>query len=103
MLNRSRSMTMAVSVLSAFALSHAYAQTKWQDDAPGRVHHIDVAKLPAPFATESARQFPRVTPKPDAASLKLPAGFKIDVFTREIEGPRVMRIAPIGWSPPGES
>jgi glucose/arabinose dehydrogenase len=87
---------MALSVLAAFALSHAYAQSKWQDDAPGRVHRIDVAKLPAPFATESARQFPRITPKPDAASLKLPPGFKIDVFTRDIEGPRVMRIAPNG-------
>lgn len=96
MLNRSRSMTTVVSVLAAFALSHAYAQSKWQDDAPGRVHRIDVAKLPAPFATESARQFPRITPKPDAASLKLPPGFKIDVFTRDVQGPRVMRIAPNG-------
>jgi len=96
MLNRSRSMAMALSVVAAFALSHAYAQSKWQDDAPGRVHRIDVTKLPAPFATESARQFPRITPKPDAASLHLPPGFKIDVFTRDIEGPRVMRIAPNG-------
>jgi len=96
MLNRSRSMITTVSVLAAFAISHANAQSKWQDDAPGRVHRIDVAKLPAPFATESARQFPRITPKPDAANLKLPPGFKIDVFTRDIEGPRVMRIAPNG-------
>ena len=96
MLNRSRSMITTVAVLAAFALSHANAQSKWQDDAPGRVHRIDVAKLPAPFATESARQFPRITPKPDAANLKLPPGFKIDVFTRDIEGPRVMRIAPNG-------
>jgi glucose/arabinose dehydrogenase len=87
---------MALSVLAALAVSYAYAQSKWQDDAPGRVHRIDVAKLPAPFATESARQFPRIIPKPDAASLKLPPGFKIDVFTRDIEGPRVMRIAPNG-------
>jgi len=96
MLSRSRSMTMVVSVLAVCTLSYAYAQTKWQDDAPGRVHRIDVAKLPAPFATESARQFPRITPKPDSAQLKLPVGFKVDVFTRDIEGPRVMRIAPNG-------
>jgi len=96
MLNRSRSMTTVVSVLAVCTLSYAYAQTKWQDDAPGRVHRIDVAKLPAPFATESARQFPRITPKPDSAQLKLPVGFKVDVFTRDIEGPRVMRIAPNG-------
>ena len=96
MLNRSRSMTTAVSMLAAFALSHAHAQSKWQDDAPGRAHRIDVTKLPAPFATESARQFPRITPKPDAAQLKLPPGFKVEVFTRDVEGPRVMRIAPNG-------
>ena len=96
MLNRSRSITMALSVLAALAVSYAYAQSKWQDDAPGRTHRIDVAKLPAPFATESARQFPRIVPKPDSASLKLPPGFKVDVFTREVEGPRVMRLAPNG-------
>ena len=96
MLNRSRSLTTVVSVLGVLSLSYAHAQTKWQDDAPGKVHRIDVAKLPAPFATESARQFPRVTPKPESAKLQLPPGFKIDVFTRDIEGPRVMRIAPNG-------
>src|SRR5881394_172235 len=95
-MNRSRSTTTALSVLAVLATSYAYAQSKWQDDAPGRAHRIDVAKLPAPFATESARQFPRITPKPADAKLQVPPGFKVDVFTRDIEGPRVMRIAPNG-------
>jgi glucose/arabinose dehydrogenase len=72
------------------------AQSRWQDDAPGRTHRIDVARLPAPFATASARDFPAMVAKPGDASLKLPAGFKIDVFTREVDGPRVMRVAPNG-------
>jgi glucose/arabinose dehydrogenase len=96
-----RSLSLAT-VLSLFlvplALSptDAGAQSRWQDDAPGRTHRIDVAKLPAPFATPSAREFPAVVTKPGDASLKLPPGFKIDVFTRDIDGPRVMRIAPNG-------
>ncbi len=74
----------------------AHAQSHWQDDAPGRVHRIDLTKLPAPFATPSARDFPRTVAKPDDAKLRLPPGFKIDVFTRDVDGPRVMRVAPNG-------
>jgi glucose/arabinose dehydrogenase len=96
MLYRSRPVTMGLLALATFAIAPAHAQTKWQDDAPGKVHRIDVAKLPAPFATESARQFPRVVAKPDAAKLQLPPGFKVDVFTSDVEGPRVMRVAPNG-------
>jgi len=80
----------------AVAPNSAGAQSRWQDDAPGRTHRIDVAKLPAPFATASARDFPAIQPKPGEATLKLPPGFKIDVFTRDVDGPRVMRVAPNG-------
>jgi len=85
-------------VLVSLALSppHVGAQSRWQDDAPGRTHRIDVAGLPAPFATPSARDFPAIVATPGAASLKLPPGFKIDVFTRDVDGPRVMRVAPNG-------
>jgi glucose/arabinose dehydrogenase len=71
-------------------------QPDWKNDAPGRVHRIDVATLPAPFATESAADFPRIVPKPDDAQLSLPPGFQVGVFTRDVDGPRVMRIAPNG-------
>jgi hypothetical protein len=37
-----------------------------------------------------------VAPKPAGAELMLPPGFSVDVFTTEVEGPRVMRIAPNG-------
>src|SRR5688572_838664 len=76
--------------------THSSAQSRWQDDAPGRTHRIDVATLPAPFATPSARDFPAIAAKPSDAALKLPPGFKVDVFTRDIDGPRVMRVAPNG-------
>ena len=93
-----RSMVVLASafMIAALASQVATAQSKWQNDAPGTVHRIDVAKLPAPFATESARQFPKVVAKPGSASLQVPPGFKVDVLTTDIEGPRVMRIAPNG-------
>ena len=68
----------------------------WREDAPGAAHRIDVATLPAPFATKSAADFPRIVSKPDDAQLKLPPGFKVEVFTRDVEKPRTMRIAPNG-------
>ncbi len=54
----------------------------WKNDAPGRVHRIDVEAMPEPYATESNVNFPRIVPRPDGAELELPAGFTVDVFTR---------------------
>jgi glucose/arabinose dehydrogenase/cytochrome c2 len=72
------------------------AEADWKNDAPGRAHRIDVANLPAPYATPSAANFPRVVPKPANAQLSVPAGFQVAVFASDLQGPRVMRIAPNG-------
>ena len=98
-MDRSLSLSTALCLLvgsAALSPSRLDAQSRWQDDAPGRAHRIDVAALPAPFATPSARDFPTIVAQPREASLKLPPGFKVDVFTRDIDGPRVMRAAPNG-------
>lgn len=68
----------------------------WKKDVPGRVHKIDVAKLPAPFTTPAARNFPQLVPKPAGAEPKVPAGFKVSVFASDLQGPRTMRLAPNG-------
>jgi glucose/arabinose dehydrogenase len=65
----------------------------WKKDAPGRVHRIDVANLPAPFDTPSARNFPKFVERPANAQLSLPPGFKIDVFASKLVGPRRMIVA----------
>jgi glucose/arabinose dehydrogenase len=98
MRNRSLSVAIATALIaSALQWSTASAQASggqsWADDAPGRVHRIDVAALPEPYATESARDFPRIVSRPADAALRLPPGFEVDVLTRDVEGPRVMRIA----------
>jgi glucose/arabinose dehydrogenase len=68
----------------------------WTNDAPGKVHRIEVATLPAPFATPSGRNSPQLVPMPPGAEPQLPDGFKVDVFTRDVQGPRVLRVAPNG-------
>jgi glucose/arabinose dehydrogenase len=95
MLSRTIAALAALIITTGGALAQS-SGPDWKADAPGRTHRIDVAALPAPFATPSAREFPRVVPKPADAQLKLPPGFKIDVLTRDVDGPRVMRIAPNG-------
>ncbi|HWG75785.1 MAG TPA: PQQ-dependent sugar dehydrogenase [Steroidobacteraceae bacterium] len=68
----------------------------WKKDFPGRVHHIRVAELPAPYRTESYTNFPRLVSKPAAAQLRVPKGFHVAVFSRELQGPRELRVAPNG-------
>ena len=85
----------ASALISRGALAQSAGQD-WKDDAPGRSHRIDVATLPGPLATPSAADFPRIVAKPESAQAKLPPGFAISVFTRDVEKPRIMRIAPNG-------
>jgi glucose/arabinose dehydrogenase/cytochrome c2 len=68
----------------------------WRNDVPGRAHRIDVARLPAPYATASARNAPRVIDKPPGARLSVPEGFSVSVFSRGVLAPRAMRLAPNG-------
>lgn len=68
----------------------------WKNDKPGRVHRVDVASLPAPFATPSARNLPRFVDPPAGAKPLLPAGFSIGVFATKLVGPRRMVVASNG-------
>lgn len=65
-------------------------------DAPGVWRHITVADLPAPYATGSSRNMPRVEPRPADAGLKTLPGFTVSLFASSLAGPRRMRMAPNG-------
>ena len=80
----------------AAPVATATAGADWKLDKPGRVHRITAGKLPAPFATEAARNFPRLVRPPVGAQLQVPPGFKVAAFSTELTGPRVMRAAPNG-------
>ena len=68
----------------------------WQHEAPGVKHHFTVADLPAPYATRSAGNGPRVVRKPDDAVVSAPAGFTVKLFASGFSNPRIVRVAPNG-------
>jgi glucose/arabinose dehydrogenase len=68
----------------------------WRLDAPGRLHRITVAALPAPFATASSRNSSSVVTKPAAAQLAVPSGFHVETFASGLAGPRKMLAAANG-------
>lgn len=59
--------------------------------------NIKPEDLPAPFATESTRRNSKIIDQPANATLKLPKGFKINVFAEgDFKYPRWMSLAPNG-------
>lgn len=68
----------------------------WTNDAPGVQHSVVLSQLPAPFATTSAGNGPRVVPQPQDAFLSVPKGFKVRRFVGGLSGPRLVRTAPNG-------
>jgi glucose/arabinose dehydrogenase len=53
-------------------------------------------KLPPPFATPSANNGPRVVDRPEDATLRVPAGFKVELFADGFDAPRTMIYGPGG-------
>ena len=68
----------------------------WRHQSPGAKREIVAAQLPAPFSTPSPRNNPAVVAKPAGATLSVPAGFKVELFAKDLNGPRVVRVAPNG-------
>src|SRR5258708_6450091 len=68
----------------------------WRLDAPGRLHRIGASSLPPPFATPSSRNSSSVVAKPANASLSVPPGFHIDMFSVGLSGPRKRLVAASG-------
>ena len=65
-------------------------------EEPGKTHKVTVADLPAPFATQSASNGPKLVKRPESAWPKVPAGFKVDLYVSELNNPRELRTAPNG-------
>ena len=57
---------------------------------------ISVADLPKPFASESASKSPDVVPIPDNPTLRVPAGFTVNVYAENLERPRWLALTPSG-------
>jgi glucose/arabinose dehydrogenase len=63
---------------------------------PGTFRKITRADLPRPFATDSARNFPTISPRPQNAWPRTLPGFKVDLFAADLAEPRQLRAAPNG-------
>src|SRR5215210_7329316 len=65
------------------------------DAAPGKARKITAKDLPAPGATKSATNFPKMIPR-GANMPKAPAGFKVELYATGLTEPRQIRTAPNG-------
>jgi glucose/arabinose dehydrogenase len=52
--------------------------------------------LAPPYATRSANNGPRVAPPPEGALPKVPKGYAVSVWTKDVKNPRHMTLAPNG-------
>ena len=68
----------------------------FRSDGPGVRRRITVADLPAPFATDSARNNAKVADLPDGAAPRVPPGFRAALFAKNLKAPRLLRVAPNG-------
>jgi len=68
----------------------------WTEDKPGDLHHIAVASLVQPFASESAGNGPKVAARPDGALPAVPKGFKVTTFAPDTGKARLALRAPNG-------
>lgn len=86
----------AAAAAPARAASPLERQGGWDDNQPGRIHHIKLADLPPPFATGSAGNGPRVEARPNGSMPVVPPGFAVSVFASDADKPRVALRAPNG-------
>lgn len=84
------------SVLAALSASGQKSAGDWMNDAPGKVHRVNIDLLPAPFASHSAQNGPSTVDRPEKAMLSVPPGFVVRPFTTAVKGPRLIRTAPNG-------
>ena len=70
--------------------------TDYRYEKPGATHHITAKDLPAPFATKSAVNGPKVVDRPANVLPIAPPGFKVELFATGFNQPRAMITAPNG-------
>jgi glucose/arabinose dehydrogenase/mono/diheme cytochrome c family protein len=70
--------------------------TDYRFEKPGTIRKITVKDLPAPLATSSAGNGPKLVPRPNDAWPKVPPGFKVELYASGLNDPRLIRTAPNG-------
>ncbi len=70
--------------------------TDFRFEEPGKSRKITVQDLPAPYATETASNGPKVVARPRNAWPKAPSGFTVQQYATGLDNPRLIRTAPNG-------
>lgn len=78
------------------ALPGALSPAGAQDAVPGTRFEVRPQDLPAPYATPSATNAPRVVARPAGASLQVPPGFRVQAMAENLLHPRNLAVAPDG-------
>ncbi|MDE3168729.1 MAG: sorbosone dehydrogenase family protein [Acidobacteriota bacterium] len=68
----------------------------FRQETPGHMHHITVSDLPQPYATKSSAVFSRPVPRPADVWPQAPSGFKVQLYSADLKGPRIIVAAPNG-------
>ena len=89
-------MTVAATAQKQAVLSGQAAFTDAAHESPGIRRHLTAADLPGPAPEQSVDNGPKMVPRPDGAWPKAPAGFKVELYTSDLENPRLIRTAPNG-------
>jgi glucose/arabinose dehydrogenase len=58
-----------------------------------RTTHLRLADLPKPFASQSASKSPNVIARPPGAPLRVPEGFRVQIFADGLDKPRWLALA----------
>jgi len=70
--------------------------TDFRSEQPGTIRKITAQDLPAPYATKSSNNGPKLVTRPPNAWPKVPAGFQVQQFATGLDNPRLLRTAPNG-------
>jgi glucose/arabinose dehydrogenase len=70
--------------------------TDFRYEKPGEIRKITLKDLPAPFATASAGNGPKVVARPEGAWPRVPEGFKVEQYASGLDNPRIILTAPNG-------
>lgn len=74
----------------------AAAFHSFEAEHPGVFRKITPEDLPAPFATQTAQNAPKLIPRPAGAMPEALPGFKVQLYVTGLDNPREIRTAPNG-------
>ncbi len=70
--------------------------TDYRYEKPGNVRKITLKDLPAPLATSSSGNGPKLVPRPKDVWPQVLPGFKVELYASGLDEPRLIRTAPNG-------